>query len=89
MRLTSALLLVVQSAIHTVVLAVPDTNTSTNAKLDAFIQTQLPISLDEMLSNMGRGRRAKKVLTGIMIASPSTSSPDCEPPLSQLCRMRS
>ncbi len=46
--------------------------------VDDFIATEEPIALEQLLCNIGAdGCHAKGASSGIVIASPSTSDPDC------------
>lgn len=49
--------------------------------VDDFIATEEPIALEELLCNIGsEGCHSSGVSSGVVIASPSTSDPDCEHP---------
>lgn len=51
--------------------------------VDDFIATEEPIALEQLLCNIGSdGCHTNGVNSGIIIASPSTSDPDCEDPKS-------
>lgn len=47
--------------------------------VDDFITTEEPIALEQLLCNIGAsGCHASGASSGVVIASPSTSDPDCE-----------
>lgn len=51
----------------------------TKRSVDDFINTQTPIALNNLLCNVGPdGCRAFGTSAGAVIASPSTTDPDCE-----------
>lgn len=54
--------------------------------VDDFIATEEPIALEQLLCNIGStGCNSNGVSSGIVIASPSTSNPDCKHPPLSLC----
>ena len=80
--LSSALLLFIR---QTLCAAVPATNPRdvvygrASGSLDNFIATESPIALQGVLNNIGStGSKAPGASSGIVIASPSTSNPNCK-----------
>ena len=49
------------------------------AAIDIFIATESPIALQGVLNNIGaNGAKVSGAASGIVVASPSKSNPDCE-----------
>ena len=49
------------------------------AAIDTWIATESPIALQGVLNNIGpNGSKAPGAAAGIVVASPSTTSPDCK-----------
>jgi hypothetical protein len=62
-------------------LSTPLEHTKRQASIDDFIQSQVTVSINGVLANIGPdGTKAPGASAGIVIASPSRSDPDCEPP---------
>lgn len=65
--------------------AVPTDSLHKRATLDDWIATETPIALQGVLNNLGPdGFKAPGAAAGILVASPSTSNPNCILPSFQL-----
>jgi glucoamylase len=61
------------------VLAAPDLSPRATVSLESWLATETAVSLNGILDNIGAsGAYAQSAKAGVVIASPSTSSPDCE-----------
>lgn len=59
--------------------AVPELSPRATVSLDAWLATETAVSLNGILANIGAdGAYAQSANPGVIIASPSTSNPDCE-----------
>jgi glucoamylase len=59
--------------------ATPVADHHKRATLEEFIRTQADISIKGVLANIGSdGSKAQEVPSGIVVASPSRSNPDCQ-----------
>lgn len=60
-------------------LAAPQLSPRATASLDAWLATETTVSLNGILNNIGAsGAYAKSAKNGVVIASPSTSNPNCK-----------
>lgn len=60
-------------------LAAPHLSRRATTSLDAWLASETTVSLNGILNNIGAsGAYAQSASAGIVIASPSTSSPDCK-----------
>lgn len=58
--------------------AVPTDSLRKRVTLDDWIASESPIALQGVLDNLGRdGSKASGAAAGILVASPSTSNPNC------------
>lgn len=58
--------------------------------VDDFLTTEEPIALEQLLCNIGSGGcHSSGVANGLVIASPSTDSPDCKKCISSLAHLSS
>lgn len=61
------------------VVGAPQLAPRATTSLDAWLASETTVALDGILDNVGSsGAYAKSAKSGIVIASPSTSDPDCE-----------
>jgi glucoamylase len=59
--------------------AVPQLSPRATVSLDDWLATETTVSLNGILDNIGaNGAYAKSAKPGVIIASPSTSDPNCE-----------
>ena len=60
-------------------LAAPQLTPRATDSLDTWLESEVPFAREGILDNIGSdGAYAKSSKSGIVIASPSTSNPDCE-----------
>jgi glucoamylase len=60
-------------------LAAPQLSPRATTSLDAWLASETTVSLNGILDNIGAsGAYAQSAKAGVVIASPSTDSPDCE-----------
>jgi glucoamylase len=66
-------------ALSHAVAAAPQLSARATASLNTWLSTEASFALDGILTNIGaNGAYAKTAKAGVVIASPSTESPDCE-----------
>jgi glucoamylase len=66
-------------ALGNAAIAAPQLSPRATGSLDTWLATETTVSLNGILANIGAdGAYAKSAKPGIIIASPSTSNPDCE-----------
>lgn len=70
-------------ALGQAVVAAPQLVSRATESLDTWLASETTVALDGILDNIGAsGTYAESADSGIVIASPSTSSPDCRPTVS-------
>ena len=68
-------------------IAAPQLSPRATGSLDTWLATETTVSLNGILANIGAdGAYAKSAKPGVIVASPSTSNPDCENLLNWPCR---
>lgn len=77
----TSLLVVGLLAVQTIALPGPSKNTVNKRSTDSWIASESPIAFAKLLCNTGSdGCASSGVASGLVIASPSKSSPDCNYP---------
>lgn len=57
----------------------PSLQDAKRAAIDSFIATESPVALQGVLNNIGAtGAKVLGAASGVVVASPSKSNPDCE-----------